>query len=289
MNSTKLTEIADQVLKIAAVAGSAIMDVYDSDDRQIEKKADDSPLTLADRRSNEIIQHRLMELTPEIPVLSEEGRDVPFSERSGWRELWIVDPLDGTKEFIKRNGEFTVNIALVQDNSPVLGVVYAPVKSHAYVGICSPGGQALDADGRSQCGAWKLPLQPTEKLALADSLLSEATPIRVKDRSYDRVSVVASRSHGNPETQEFIDQIAESFESLQLVSIGSSLKLCLVAEGVADLYPRYAPTMEWDTAAGHALVTAAGGYVWQVKSDRKSLHYNKENLQNPWFIARGWE
>ena len=202
-------EIANHLLTIAAAAGAAIMAVYTLDDHEIVKKADDSPLTLADQRSNEIIQCRLTELTPDIPILSEEGRDVPFSERSGWRELWIVDPLDGTKEFIKRNGEFTVNIALVRDNSPVLGVVYAPVKRQAYVGICSPAGQSVHRDQRPECGAWKITLHPTEEPASADNLLSGGTPIRVKHRNHERISVVASRSHCNPETQEFIDRIAK--------------------------------------------------------------------------------
>ncbi|MFW5737395.1 MAG: 3'(2'),5'-bisphosphate nucleotidase CysQ [Spirochaetota bacterium] len=278
------------LLRLAARAGDAILEVYESDDVEAERKADDSPLTLADRRAHDLIDAGLRELAPEIPILSEEGAHADYAERSGWRELWLVDPLDGTKEFLKRNGEFTVNIALVSDGEPVAGVVYAPVRGQAWAGVAPP---RTAAPGR----AWKLTraaLDAGPDDAGPDDI---GTPISVRDHDPRRIVVIASRTHLNDETKAFIDRVTEAFDDVEIVNVGSSLKLCYVAEGRADLYPRYAPTSEWDTAAGHAVVRAAGGEIYQAGPDARGaprghtdrpLRYNKENLLNPWFVVRAW-
>ena len=219
-------------IRAALDAGKRIMDIYDdpASDFGIERKADNSPLTKADKAAHSLIAAALS-ATP-FPVLSEEGRDIPYAERSAWETLWIVDPLDGTKEFIKRNGEFTVNIALVDKGVPVLGVIYVPVRKELYFAAQS-------------VGAYK----QTE------------------------------------ETTAFIEGLRKQGKPVTLISSGSSLKICLVAEGSADIYPRFAPTMEWDTAAGHAIARAAGCDVYHV--DQKTpLRYNKEDLHNPWFVVR---
>jgi 3'(2'), 5'-bisphosphate nucleotidase len=248
-------------------AGQEIMKVYNSDNFQVEIKADNSPLTQADRAAHNKIMEYLQQTS--IPVLSEEGRTIPWDERKQWRQLWIVDPLDGTKEFIKRNGDFTVNIALVQDGIPIFGLVYLPVEKTLYMGL-------------KDKGAFKIKNITTFESISVDEW--EKTAIRLPDYQGNRpFSVVASLSHMSPETQEFIDELKIKHHDLQLFSRGSSLKLCAVAEGSADVYPRFAPTMEWDTAAGQALVEAAGGKVLQVNGE--PLTYNRKDLLNPFFIA----
>ena len=246
---------------------------YDPDaDFQVERKADNSPLTIADRRANEVIT-RMLQQTP-YPVLSEEGKQLPYAERAGWKELWIVDPLDGTKEFIKRNGEFTVNIAWVREGVPVVGVIYVPVKHDLY----------FAAEG---LGAFKL-ADVTEAGALSLQALTERAVRLPVEEKRDTFVVVASRSHCTPETEAYIERMRQEHAQVELRSSGSSLKICLVAEGKADVYPRFAPTMEWDTAAGHAIVRAVGGEIWQA--DRhEPLRYNKEDLLNPWFIVKNEE
>lgn len=249
-------------------AGEAIMEVYTSPeaDWEVEKKADNSPLTLADRRSQEIIAAAL-EATG-IPVLSEEGAQLPYEERKEWKALWIVDPLDGTKEFMKRNDEFTVNVALVVDGTPVIGVIFVPAKRNLYVG--------------SEAGAFKVKVGKAKYDIDALSL----KPIQAKEESDGPLVVVASRSHMNDETQAYIDCLRKEYPSVRKVSAGSSLKLCLVAEGKANVYPRFAPTMEWDTAAGHAICLAAGCGVYAIgQDDPTPLQYNKEDLHNPWFVV----
>lgn len=249
-------------------AGEAIMEVYTSPeaDWEVEKKADNSPLTLADRRSQEIIAAAL-EATG-IPVLSEEGAQLPYEERKEWKALWIVDPLDGTKEFMKRNDEFTVNVALVVDGTPVIGVIFVPAKRNLYVG--------------SEAGAFKVKVGKAKYDIDALSL----KPIQAKEESDGPLVVVASRSHMNDETQAYIDCLRKEYPSVRKVSAGSSLKLCLVAEGKANVYPRFAPTMEWDTAAGHAICLAAGCGVYAIGQDAPTpLQYNKEDLHNPWFVV----
>ncbi|MBU0490024.1 MAG: 3'(2'),5'-bisphosphate nucleotidase CysQ [Bacteroidetes bacterium] len=254
----------------AVDAGNAILDVYNSD-FGVEEKADHSPLTLADRRAHEIISARLR--TSGLPVLSEEGRDIPYDERSIWRMYWLVDPLDGTKEFVKRNGEFTVNIALIIDSFPVAGIVYVPVSDTAYIGL-------------QETGAFRF--SDFSKVIEGKNLAELLTPeCSIKTGSVDPsiFRVVASRSHLNEETQAFIDKFKKQYFKIEMVSKGSSLKLCMVAEGEADIYPRLAPTMEWDTAAGQAVAEASGAIVTLI--DGKSrLRYNKPDLTNPKFIVR---
>ncbi len=253
-----MTTIDSEALcALARRAGAAILEVYHRPDFGIESKADDSPLTAADRKSHAVIDAGLRELDPAIPVLSEEGRDIPYAERRQWRRFWLVDPLDGTKEFIKRNGEFTVNIALIEDGRPVLGVIYAPALDLLYFGARGAGGWRQDAAGDVQTLGVRAP---------------EA------DAGH---AVVKSRSHPSGALAEYLEgvQVAES------VPVGSSLKFCVVAEGRATLYPRFGPTMEWDTAAGQAIVEAAGGRVVTARDPEVPLRYNKEDLHNDFFIV----
>lgn len=244
------------VCDIARAAGKAILEIYDGD-FNVELKGDDSPLTCADKASHQVIAAGLRRLTPDIPVLSEEGKAIPYEERRKWQRFWLVDPLDGTKEFIKRNGEFTVNIALIEGQAPTLGVVYVPVQDKMLYGRVDEGAFVQDAKSPPQ-------------------------PIRVRRADPQKgLTVVMSRSHPSPELAEYLEKITVA----EALPIGSSLKLCVVAEGKADLYPRLGPTMEWDTAAGQAVVLAAGGTV--ETPDGEALRYNKENLLNPWFIVKG--
>ena len=260
-----LLEIAK---KAALEAGAEIMKIYTdpSQDFGIEKKADNSPLTLADKAAHLCIVRHLQETG--IPVLSEEGRHLPYAERQAWKRLWVVDPLDGTKEFIKKNGEFTVNIALVEDGSPVLGVIYVPVTGILYYGVVGE-------------GAWKE--APSQLPLWGSANMSESLPIE-GNRREGLFRIVASRSHMNAETETYIQEAKRKHPHVELVSSGSSIKICLVAEGVADAYPRFAPTMEWDTAAGDAIARAAGRQVLDAQTCQP-LAYNKEDLHNPWFLV----
>ena len=260
-------------VRAALKAGERIMHVYTdpNSDFEIERKADNSPLTIADRKAHEVIAQVLAD-TP-YPVLSEEGKKFPYESRKEWNELWIVDPLDGTKEFIKRNGEFTVNIAYVKAGVPEAGVIYIPVKKELYI-----------AD--YQLGAYKLSnIEQLEDCDTLDSLMERGQKLPLEDARHDNFLVVASRSHLNAETEAFIEKMKQEHDQVETLSSGSSLKLCLIAEGRADVYPRFAPTMEWDTAAGHAIIRAAGHEVYHTDGI-EPLHYNKEDLLNPWFIAR---
>ncbi len=259
-----------KAIEAALEAGKAIMAIYDDpkSDFQIESKADNSPLTIADRHSHKVIS-RLLADTP-FPMLSEEGKYHPYATRAKWETLWIVDPLDGTKEFIKRNGEFTVNIALVHKGIPVAGVIYLPVKKELYF-------------AGEHSGAYKLTGIAELGTCTFDSLSGKAVRLPVQS-GRDNYVVVASRSHLTPETEAYIDCLKRAHGNVELISSGSSIKICLVAEGKADIYPRFAPTMEWDTAAGHAIARASGFEVWQAGKD-EPLRYNKENLLNPWFVV----
>ncbi|MCP4579698.1 MAG: 3'(2'),5'-bisphosphate nucleotidase CysQ [Deltaproteobacteria bacterium] len=250
-------------------AASAIMGVYSRADFNVDMKSDDSPLTDADRKAHEIIVDALKR-TP-VPILSEEGRDIPYDERKGWNHLWIVDPLDGTKEFIKRNGEFTVNIALVQDGNPVFGVIYAPVLKRLYFG-----GRGLSAYGCTR--------EMEDFPGDLDELIKrcEKLPLTVSRSSY---VIMGSRSHATPELTAFVEKKRKEVESVEFISAGSSLKICRVAEGAADIYPRLGPTMEWDTAAGQGIVEGAGRSV-TVWETREPLKYNREDLLNPWFVVQ---
>lgn len=259
-------------IEAAVKAGTKIMTVYNDPnaDFEIEKKADNSPLTIADRQAHEVIAAALS--TTPYPILSEEGKKIPVEERLSWNELWIVDPLDGTKEFIKRNGEFTVNIAYVKNGIPEAGIIYVPVKQELYFADCEEG--AYKAIGITE---QNLPDS-------FEALKAYASCLPYPQEEKRAFTVVASRSHLTEETEQYITVMKEKHGHVETVSIGSSLKLCLISEGKADVYPRFAPTMEWDTAAGHAIVRAAGKEVHQAGTSLP-LQYNKTDLLNPWFIA----
>ncbi len=262
------TDILRAAIPAALAAGEAIMAVYaqPTTEWEVQEKADHSPLTRADLAANEAIMEALKPTS--WPVLSEEGQHVSAEERATWRALWIVDPLDGTKEFLKRNGEFTVNIAWVEDGRPVGGVIYLPVTRTLYYGVAG-------------LGAFKLGDATVAKDERYWVRAAQRLPVERKDDEY---VVVSSRSHLNAETQAFIDHLRDAHPNLRQISAGSSLKLCRVAEGTADVYPRFAPTMEWDTAAGDAIVRAAGGTVVDAHT-LKPLEYNKADLHNPAFIV----
>jgi len=245
-----------ELTAIARRAGDAILAVY-ARDFDVETKDDDSPLTQADLASHRVIVDALRTLTPEVPVLSEESSGISDEERLGWTRYWLIDPLDGTREFVNRNGEFTVNIALVDAHRPVLGVVHVPVRERTYTGIVGAGAWRQDADARP-------------------------APIGTRRPPADVPVVVGSRSHANPKLEACLAPIGDH----ETIGMGSSLKFCIVAEGLADLYPRLGPTSEWDTAAAQAVVEAAGGQV--LKLDGAPLDYNREaNILNPWFLVVG--
>lgn len=268
MNYTNYLYLA---IRAAADAGKLIMDIYTDPEADfgIERKADNSPLTRADKAAHELISN-VLSVTP-FPVLSEEGQEIPYLERKKWNTLWIVDPLDGTKEFIKKNGEFTVNIALVEKGVPVLGVIYVPVRKEMYFSIDS-------------MGAFKIAgIDSTDQPSM-DEMMQNAVRLPMS-LGHQGIVVVASRSHQTEETTSFIENLRKQGQPVTLISSGSSLKICLVAEGTADIYPRFAPTMEWDTAAGHAIARAAGCEIYHVDG-KTPLRYNKEHLLNPWFLVK---
>lgn len=254
LNPEKLIE---SVIDIAAKASDAILEIYNSDDFGIETKGDESPLTQADLASHHTIVAALAELTPGTPILSEESNAIPWEERAQWDEYWLIDPLDGTKEFIKRNGEFTVNIALIRGNQAVLGVVHVPVQQRCFYGWQHGGAFEKDATG-------------------------QVHTIQVASTATSPVRVVGSRSHRGAMLDAYLARLGDH----EMVPMGSSLKLCLVAMGQADVYPRLGPTSEWDTAAAQAVVECAGGKV--VQTDGTPLLYNaKEDILNPFFIVYG--
>jgi 3'(2'), 5'-bisphosphate nucleotidase len=254
-------------IKASLEAGKVIMDVYDSV-IEVEYKDDKSPLTLADKKSNDIINSYLK--PTEIPIISEENKQVAHQTRKEWKTCWIVDPVDGTKEFIKRNGEFTVNIALVTNGKPQLGVIYVPAIKTLYFS---------DVSTKT---SYKSVLD-THDTAL-EKVLEKAEQLQPKPVNSNPVQVVGSRSHMSQETLDFVEELKQTGNDVEIVSRGSSLKFCLVAEGNADVYPRYAPTMEWDTAAGQAICKGVGVEVIS-KETNQPLLYNKENLLNPWFLV----
>jgi 3'(2'), 5'-bisphosphate nucleotidase len=260
-------------------AGLAILDVYRSE-IQVEYKHDRSPLTLADRRSHAVIVGHLKPTG--IPILSEEGRDVPYAERRGWRRLWIVDPLDGTKEFVKRLDEFTVNIALVEDQRPIMGVVFVPVKNVLYFGRIEDGAFRLE-DPAAIAALASRPEDGDPRSAL-ERLRARARRLPVDPEAHIPFVIVGSRSHATPELDAYVDQKRRELGRVEFISAGSSLKYCLVAEGRADVYPRLGPTMEWDTAAGQVIAEAAGARVTRHDTGQP-LAYNKEDLLNPWHLV----
>lgn len=249
-------------------AGAEIMKVYTSDDFAVEIKGDNSPLTKADKNANAIINSFLA--PTEIPIISEENKQITYVERKKWSSCWIVDPVDGTKEFIKRNGEFTVNIALVKNGKPLIGVIYVPVSKTLYVGDVDNGlgfKSILDSHDST-----------------IEQVLERRMPLCPKVKEFGAYEVVGSRSHMSQETLDFVENLKSQGKKVKIVSKGSSLKFCLVAEGSADVYPRFAPTMEWDTAAGQAICNAVGIEVIS-KETKEPLKYNKKSLLNPWFLV----
>jgi 3'(2'), 5'-bisphosphate nucleotidase len=255
-------EMINKIIEIAQNAGQCIMGIYKKD-FQVDFKEDASPLTIADQLSHMCIQEELSNLPAHFPVLSEEGAAIPYNERSAWETFWVVDPLDGTKEFIKKNDEFTVNIALIHKGSPVLGVIYAPALDILYYAEEKKGAY-------KQLNANRFHGQQPKRLYV--------------DTQADRKKVVISRSHLTEETKEYVRELEVNEGRLDYTSIGSSLKFCLIAEGAAHCYPRLAPTMEWDTAAGQIIVEEAGGKVVNF-STLNPLTYNKEILINPSFLC----
>lgn len=259
----------EQIIKTSIHAGAAIMEIY-ARDFEIEYKDDKSPLTEADKASNEIIVKELLENTP-YPVISEEEKEIDYEIRKNYERYWLIDPIDGTKEFIKRNGEFTVNIALIENGIPIMGVVYAPVIEELF--FAEKGKGAFKADG----------INTKAEIELVNTRKKELQKEEKKDKK--KIRVVASKSHLSPETSEYIEKLKEEYETVEVVSKGSSLKLCMVADGSADVYPRFAPTMEWDTGAGQAICEIAGYEVvnWPEKTP---LRYNRENMLNGWFVVK---
>jgi 3'(2'), 5'-bisphosphate nucleotidase len=250
----------------ALEAGKSILEIYHSGAFDIEIKGDNSPLTKADIASHNVIMSNLE--TTNIPVLSEEGRDIPYKERKDWKQLWIVDPIDGTKEFIKRNGEFTVNIALIENQKPIIGVIFVPVTGELYF-------------SSKELGAFKINVDLNSYNIYTILKKSQKLPLQREDKTF---TVVASRSHMSPETETYVEEMKEKHGAVNLISKGSSLKLCMVAEGTANCYPRFAPTMEWDTAAGQAICEHAGFQVidWNTKNN---MLYNRDELLNNWFLV----
>jgi len=248
------SSILPDVLKIADEAGEKVLHIYESDFK-VRYKEDNSPITVADEAAHEIICNGLRNISQDIPILSEEGKSIPWEERKHWRRFWLIDPIDGTREFTQRNGEFTVNIAMIEDGQPVMGVVTAPALRTAYWGIVGESAHMRDRTGRIH-------------------------RIRVAEPKATR-RVVASKNHLNDETRAFIEKLGDH----ELVQAGSSLKFCRIAEGHADIYPRMGPTSEWDTAAAHAILVAAGGQVKTLEGE--PLRYGKEDILNPWFVAAG--
>lgn len=248
-------ELLPALISIAKHAAGEILEIYATDFR-VEDKEDNSPLTAADMASHRAIMAGLSELTPDIPVLSEESATIPYLTRQNWDRYWLIDPLDGTREFVKRNGEFTVNIALVEYHQATVGIVYAPATHRCYFASKGQGAYKQDAGQAAQ-------------------------RIKTKSTSADSFTVAGSRSHGSEQQQNFIRALGNKVD---VIAIGSSLKLCLVAEGKVDIYPRFGPTSEWDTAAAHAIVTEAGGIV--TDTEFKALEYNrKKSMLNPHFLA----
>ena len=261
----KINDLLKLAFKAAVEAGDAIMEVYQSNAFDIQIKSDSSPLTKADLAAHNIIVARLK--SSGIPILSEEDADISFSERSKWNRFWLVDPLDGTKEFIKKNDEFTVNIALIENGKPILGIVYLPVLESIYFASKEKGSFYQN----------KISIEAIDKTIASAEQLPRALP--------SVYTVVGSRSHMNEQTTNYISQLEKEKGAVNIISKGSSLKLCMVAEGSAHEYPRFGPTMEWDTAAGHAVALYSGAQV--TKDDKLTdLKYNKENLLNPFFIVK---
>ncbi len=267
MDLNKLLKIA---IEASIHAGKEILDVYDSDDFQIVSKEDNSPLTKADKNADLKILEFLKQTN--IPVLSEEGKHLSYEDRKKWDYFWLVDPLDGTKEFIKRNGEFTVNIALIKGQEPIMGVIYVPVTKNLYF-------------GDNEAGAFKIGDIDLDSFKKENFSILSFDAVKLPLPSIDKpYTVVSSRSHLSEETKDYIKQLETKHGKVEMMPVGSSLKQCMIAEGKADIYPRFGPTMEWDTGASHAILNASGATLTQI--DGSPLIYNKESLLNPYFIVK---
>jgi 3'(2'), 5'-bisphosphate nucleotidase len=276
-------------IQAAINAGAAILDVYRSAEFEIEEKVDKSPLTLADKRSHDVIVNCLGKF--DIPILSEEGRDIPYLERNKWDTYWLIDPLDGTKEFIKKNGEFTVNIAMIHQNKPIAGVIYVPDRDTLYFASTEIGAYKVEAhqitgllaeqEERADQSAGLSDNGPVQRLK---DIIGLSTILPIGQSTPRPYTIAGSRSHATPELEAVVEKKRQEHGEVEFISAGSSLKLCLVAEGRADIYPRTGPTMEWDTAAGQAVVECSGGKVYRYDTE-EPLDYNKENLLNPWFVV----
>ena len=262
-----MKQLLNTAITAALEAGKAILEIYHSGEFDVEIKGDNSPLTKADTASHNVIMSFLTKT--DIPVLSEEGKFIAYQERKDWSQLWIVDPIDGTKEFIKRNGEFTVNIALIENQKTQIGVIFVPVTGELYF-------------SSKEMGAFKVAVDL--KNYDLETLISKGNklPLQREDKTF---TIVASRSHMSPETETYVQEMRDLHGEVNLISKGSSLKLCMVAEGTANCYPRFAPTMEWDTAAGQAICEHAGFQVidWSTK---ENMLYNREELLNAWFLVK---
>ncbi len=268
-------------IQASIAAGNAINEVYRSD-FEVAYKSDKSPLTIADQKSHQIINGTLKEY--DLPILSEEGKDRPYAQRKKWKRFWIVDPLDGTKEFVKRNGEFTVNIALIENSRPVMGTIFVPDRNTLYFAERNLGAYKLEDGPLGELPKIRAGSKQDAHTLLAQ-IISRSIRLPVKGLQRPALTIVGSRSHKNAELEAFVEEKRKQFGAVEFISAGSSLKICLVAEGQADIYPRLGPTMEWDTAAGQAIAESAGASVVDFDS-RNPLVYNKEDLHNPWFIVQ---
>ncbi|MCB9034933.1 MAG: 3'(2'),5'-bisphosphate nucleotidase CysQ [Chitinophagales bacterium] len=249
----------EDIIAIANQAGKEILNIYHKD-FSIEYKDDKSPLTEADKVSNQIIVDGLKNLTPNIPIISEENKLIDFETRKTWQQCWLVDPIDGTKEFIKKNGEFTINIALIENHEPILSVLFVPAQNKMFY-------------AQKNKGAFLIENNQTKQL-------------HIRNLAEDGVlKIVGSRSHQTPELLAYVDEQKQNYSNVEFVAAGSSLKFCLIAEGIADVYPRLGPTMEWDTGAGQLIATEAGAEVL-VFETKQVLQYNRANLLNPYFIVK---
>jgi 3'(2'), 5'-bisphosphate nucleotidase len=261
-------QLLTRAVKASVLAGESIRVIYESPSIEVSLKSDTSPLTAADLASHESIIKSLKGTS--LPVLSEEQENAPYSERRDWGCYWLIDPLDGTKEFLSRNGEFTVNIALIENGLPTLGVVYAPALGELFYADLEQGSFQIN--------------DVTSSSTAIEQLMSSATKLEASEPSSVLCRVIGSRSHISPEFGDFVDRLKGSYASVEVISAGSSLKFCRVAQGAADIYPRLGRTMEWDTAAGHVVAKAAGRSVLEFNKNVE-LSYNKEDLANPWFVV----
>lgn len=272
MDKSKIALLTEKAVYASIKAGHEILKIYNDKtiDFKVEKKADNSPLTIADKAAHNIISQILKDSN--LPILSEEGREINFDERKNWKHFWLIDPLDGTKEFIKKNGEFTVNIALINHNTPVLGVIFAPVLNALYFTM------------GNYSYKYQPPVHEDTKKFDFNNIFNNSTKIESSPKN-QKYTIIATRSHKTKELEDFVSDLKEKHGDIDLISAGSSLKFCKIAEGSAHIYPRLGPTMEWDTGAGHVICEKAGCIIKKYDSD-DNLIYNKANLRNPNFIVK---